>query len=248
MLKLFGASDTHYCLWRDAVDNVTGDVPNRGDRQAVLRAVENEILNEGIAWIEYDSVDEISAVSRFGSLPWVHSSSKIDRVDTLTKLWAAKDCVQCDFVKTNHHTVGVGNLEPKYFYLYDFNRNSTQETQRSHVDFGGANYLRSALFLAGILSDVWFTNTLKCQFNIPGKNLLPRHNDECYPFLKTELEILQPEVILEGQTKINGYLQKKPLDQRLLPVSPVGLFLNKKFDWMVPKPQEYADHIWSQLL
>jgi DNA polymerase len=120
-----------------------------------------------------------------------------DTEDTLEKIAAEiRACQKCEIGKTRTHAVpGEGNPHARLVFVGEAPGADEDEQGRPFV--GRAGKLLTDIITAMGLSrdDVFIANILKCR---PPGNRDPKPDEihNCRPFLKRQLELIQPEIIV----------------------------------------------------
>jgi uracil-DNA glycosylase len=105
-------------------------------------------------------------------------------------------CTACDLHKTRTHTVfGVGNKRARWLIVGE--APGAEEDRQGEPFVGRAGHLLNEMLLAiGLKREqVYIANILKCR---PPHNRDPRPEEVacCEPFLRRQVELLKPEIIL----------------------------------------------------
>lgn len=105
-------------------------------------------------------------------------------------------CVRCELHKTRTQTVfGVGHLTPQWLIIGE--APGADEDRQGEPFVGRAGHLLNAMFRAIGLKreEVFITNILKSR---PPNNRDPRPEEiaSCAPFLKRQIQLLKPKIIL----------------------------------------------------
>ena len=119
-------------------------------------------------------------------------------------------CRQCLLCETRTNTVpGQGNSAPEIAFVGE--GPGADEDQQGLAFVGRAGKLLTKMIEAmGLTRDeVWIGNILKCR--PPGNRApMPDEMDACLPYLKEQLALLQPQVIVcLGATAVKGLLDTK---------------------------------------
>ncbi|MCE9613553.1 MAG: uracil-DNA glycosylase [Lentisphaerae bacterium] len=134
--------------------------------------------------------------TRFGTTP---------ALDAIASRVAA--CQQCGLCKQRQQVVpGQGNPHPELVFVGE--GPGADEDQQGLAFVGRAGQLLTRMILAMGLTreDVWIGNVVKCR---PPENRTPLPDEmaACLPYLRAQLEILQPKVIVAlGATALKGLL------------------------------------------
>jgi DNA polymerase len=186
--------------------------------------------------------------------PLPASARAIEKAAALDAIWQrAKVCVKCaELAQRRKHVVfGVGNPDARLMFIGE--APGEDEDIQGEPFVGKAGQLLTKIIEAMGLrrSDVYIANILKCR---PPNNRkpMPEESERCLPFLKEQLEVIQPEIIvalgatgvecllgLTGITKLRGkFLTYKLLSGRevlLMPTFHPAYLLRdptqKKFVW-----------------
>jgi uracil-DNA glycosylase family 4 len=177
-------------------------------------AVEVEVISETVVtetamlaeapdapWEEMPVFDEMPGAD--DELPPLTTTLGVGRRDSIMKLdWqglqaCVPDCQACGLAKTRTQTVfGVG--DPKAEWLIIGEAPGAEEDKRGEPFVGQAGKLLDNMLAAIKLKrgeNVYIANVLKCR---PPENRDP-HGEEveqCDPFLKRQVELIQPKLIL----------------------------------------------------
>ncbi|MCZ6715767.1 MAG: uracil-DNA glycosylase [Gammaproteobacteria bacterium] len=121
--------------------------------------------------------------------------------DTATLAWGEllqriAGCTRCPLHQDQIQAVpGVGNLEADWMFIGE--APGKDEDEQGEPFVGRAGQLLNAILHAAGLSreQVYIANTIKCR---PPANRNPHHDesDQCYPFLKRQIALLQPKIIV----------------------------------------------------
>jgi DNA polymerase len=124
---------------------------------------------------------------------------------------AVRDCTACKLCKSRTQTVfGVGDPKPQWVVIGEAPGASEDEQGEPFVGQSGKlldNMLASIGLARG--KGVYILNTLKCR---PPDNRNPEPDEmaQCEPFLKRQLELLQPKIIVcVGKFAITSLLNTK---------------------------------------
>lgn len=125
-----------------------------------------------------------------------------------------KDCQACDLCKSRKQTVfGVGDEKPEWVIIGEAPGANEDEQGQPFVGQSG-KLLDSMLASIGLSRQpggkgVFILNTLKCR-PPDNRNPEPHEMQRCEPFLKRQLELLQPKIILcVGRFAITSLLNTK---------------------------------------
>lgn len=135
----------------------------------------------------------------------------------------AKDCVRCSLSQSRTKVVfGEGDSQTKLMFVGEAPGEQEDIQARPFVGRAG-KFLDQLLKLAGLeRSKVYITNTVKCR---PPNNRKPRKGEmeKCNPYLKKQIELIQPKVIcilgsasleaLLGKTAPISELRGKPIEK-----------------------------------
>jgi DNA polymerase len=132
-----------------------------------------------------------------------------DRVTSLDRIAQhVNQCTACPLSKTRNKTVpGQGNPSPEIVFIGE--GPGADEDRKGLAFVGRAGQLLTKIIEAmGLTRDeVWIGNIVKCR---PPDNRtpLPEEMEACMPFLKEQLALLRPKVIVcLGATAVKGLLQ-----------------------------------------
>ncbi len=120
-------------------------------------------------------------------------------------------CGRCALHRTRHNTVpGQGNVRPELMFVGE--APGEDEDLRGEAFVGRAGQLLTRMIEAmGFTRDqVFIGNILKCR---PPHNRKPEPEEMqvCLPFLRSQIEVLRPKVIVAlGATAVEGLLQPGP--------------------------------------
>ena len=106
------------------------------------------------------------------------------------------ECTKCDLCKTRTNSVpGKGNFNSDVIFVGEAPGRNEDLRGEPFVGVAGKK-LSAALENAGISRDeIYITNTVKCR---PPNNRNPSSDEirNCQPFLRKQIEIIKPEIIL----------------------------------------------------
>lgn len=171
----------------------------------------NEILNDTVKYLEYLKEEGISVVEVDRSIltELGRSRSKEKRpvsagtFDKLSSEIAA--CTKCELHSSRTNTVpGQGNSTPEIMFIGE--APGADEDLQGLAFVGRAGQLLTKMIQAMGYSreDVFIGNILKCR---PPENRkpLPGEMETCMPYLKRQIEVLRPKVIIAlGATAVQG--------------------------------------------
>lgn len=125
-------------------------------------------------------------------------------------------CTQCTLAKTRTNTVpGQGNTSPDIMFIGEAPGAKEDEQGRPFVGRSG-NFLEKMIGAMGYSREtVFIGNILKCR---PPDNRKPTQEeiDICIPYLKQQIAVLKPKVIIAlGATSVKGLLGKMPAISKL---------------------------------
>ncbi len=200
-----------------------------------------------LVWTESSANrDDLSAgqVARGDSRPSVSSLAHTDDASQIERLRVLNDtqvksCTKCSLCKERTQTVfGQGNASPRLVFVGE--APGYEEDQQGLAFVGRAGQLLTRMIIAMGLTreEVFICNVLKCR---PPQNRDPAAEEilACSPYLRDQLEILQPEVVValgspasktllgtaDGIGKLRGrfhdfYLSGHPGDGPSVPLMP----------------------------
>jgi uracil-DNA glycosylase len=139
-------------------------------------------------------------------------SSEIYRARTLQELRAAiGDCQRCKLCSGRTHLVfGVGNPQAKLMFIGE--GPGRDEDLQGEPFVGRAGQLLTDIITKGMglrREDVYIANVVKCR---PPENRNPEPDEvaSCEPFLKRQIDIVRPEIIIAlGKFAVQALLQTK---------------------------------------
>lgn len=125
-------------------------------------------------------------------------------------------CTQCSLAKTRTNTVpGQGSNSPEIMFIGEAPGAKEDEQGRPFVGRSG-NFLEKMIVAMGYSREtVFIGNILKCR---PPDNRKPTQEeiDICIPYLKQQIAVLKPKVIIAlGATSVKGLLGKTPAISKL---------------------------------
>jgi DNA polymerase len=128
------------------------------------------------------------------SAPKLDRAARIEALDALAR--EASVCTKCDLCRGRLNVVfGEGDCEAAIMFVGEGPGQTEDQTGRPFV--GDAGQLLDKMILAMGLSreQVYITNTVKCR---PPNNRapLPEELEACWPYLRRQIEIIQPRVIV----------------------------------------------------
>lgn len=126
-----------------------------------------------------------------------------------------KSCQKCGLCKTRTNAVpGAGPYRCRIVIVAEAPGRKEDETGLPFQGDAGSN-LNGLLDVANIgRQSVFITNVVKCRPSSPHGNRKPTPDevDACIPYLKRQLELLQPEmVVLLGATALNAFFPDKTI-------------------------------------
>lgn len=171
----------------------------------------NEILNDTVKYLEYLKEEGISVVevdrailTELGRSPSKGKSPvSAGTFDDLSAEIAA--CTKCELHSSRTNTVpGQGNTTPEIMFVGE--APGADEDLQGLAFVGRAGQLLTKMIQAMGYSreDVFIGNILKCR---PPENRkpLPGEMETCRPYLKRQIEVLKPKVIIAlGATAVQG--------------------------------------------
>jgi uracil-DNA glycosylase family 4 len=139
-------------------------------------------------------------------------SSEIYRARTLQELRAAiGDCQRCKLCSGRTHLVfGVGNPQAKLMFIGE--GPGRDEDLQGEPFVGRAGQLLTDIITKGMglrREDVYIANVVKCR---PPENRNPEPDEvaSCEPFLKRQIDLVRPEIIIAlGKFAVQALLQTK---------------------------------------
>ena len=106
-------------------------------------------------------------------------------------------CEKCSLCKTRHHVVfSDGAANPKLMLIGE--APGYNEDMQGKPFVGKAGQLLDKIFASVGLSrqeNVYICNTIKCR-PPENRNPLPQEKDACWEYLKAQIDIIQPKIIL----------------------------------------------------
>ncbi|MCI0401144.1 MAG: uracil-DNA glycosylase [Gammaproteobacteria bacterium] len=145
-----------------------------------------------------DKASETSVASRASVAPEFSAaaSAAVAQMDWETLRATVATCVRCSLHKTRTQTVfGVGALTADWLLVGE--APGVDEDRKGEPFVGRAGQLlNNMLFAMGLKrEDVYIANILKCW---PPKNRDPRPEEviSCEPYLKRQIQLIQPKIIL----------------------------------------------------
>lgn len=214
MIKLHGnVNDSVFENWKSTLS----DASMRGwVAQDRLRKLEDKLAQTKNVWIEYDNVGKWQ---KYTSLPWTKSFLPDD---FLKKLWCSSGCTRCLDFMVRRPTMGVGSLEPRFFFVGS--APGVGDGEQDYLDrtlvYGPTSHLlRDAIYDVDptILDKSWFTNLMKMSFpnNRDGKS---KDYEVCFDDLNTEIDSLHPTVIFAMGKSVWSFLKTKSIAARVIPL------------------------------
>jgi uracil-DNA glycosylase family 4 len=142
----------------------------------------------------------------------VVGTTKVEQLQHLGERAAV--CVKCPQLAAKRHTVvfGVGNPEAKLMFIGE--APGEEEDLKGEPFVGRAGQLLTKMIAAMKLSrdDVYIANIVKCRPNMPSgasgnRKPTPQEMETCLPFLRAQIEIIRPAVMVAlGTTAVQGLL------------------------------------------
>ena len=198
--------------------------------------------------------------------PSVHDSPKLSAADKESAMAKLRDealaCTQCGhLVATRTQVVfGVGTVHADLVLVGE--APGLDEDKEGEPFVGAAGQLLTKIIEAtGLDRDkVYIANILKCRPDTPGKvygNRKPRPEEmeTCFPWVKRQIEIIQPKVMVAlGGTAVEGLLGKMPSgitrlrgnwqEYRGVPVMPTfhPSYLLRNQSWVIKR------HVWEDMM
>ena len=198
--------------------------------------------------------------------PSVYDSPKLSAADKESALAKLRDealaCTQCShLVATRTQVVfGVGTVHADLVLVGE--APGLDEDKEGEPFVGAAGQLLTKIIEAtGLDRDkVYIANILKCRPDTPGKvygNRKPRPEEmeTCFPWVKRQIEIIQPKVMVAlGGTAVEGLLGKMPSgitrlrgnwqEYRGVPVMPTfhPSYLLRNQSWVIKR------HVWEDMM
>ena len=105
-------------------------------------------------------------------------------------------CMKCPLYKTKHHTVfSDGTPNPKLMLIGE--APGYNEDMQGKPFVGKAGQLLDKIFASVGFSrkDIYICNTIKCR-PPENRNPLPEEKEACWEYLKAQIDIIQPKIIL----------------------------------------------------
>lgn len=172
----------------------------------------------GIHFLPVTQVREISSTAKKNDLlsgadgDLFSDSSNIFRARSLEELRAAiGDCRRCKLWPGRTHLVfGVGNRKARLMFIGE--GPGRDEDLQGEPFVGRAGQLLTDIITKGIglrREDVYIANVIKCR---PPENRNPEPDEvaSCEPFLKKQIDLVQPEIIVAlGKFAVQTLLQSK---------------------------------------
>lgn len=125
-------------------------------------------------------------------------------------LESIKDCIKCQLSKTRNNIVlGSGNPNAEIVFL-DMSPGKNEDLQGLPLVGESGKLLDKMLLSINLNRDsVYMVNVIKC--NLPeSRNPIPLEIEECEPYLKNQLKIIKPKLIVSlGKDSANIVLNKK---------------------------------------
>jgi DNA polymerase len=198
--------------------------------------------------------------------PSVYDSPKLSAADKESAIAKLRDealaCTQCaHLVSTRTQVVfGVGTVHAELMLIGE--APGLDEDKEGEPFVGAAGQLLTKIIEAtGLDRDkVYIANILKCRPDTPGKvygNRKPRPEEmeTCFPWVKRQIEIIQPKVMVAlGGTAVEGLLGKMPSGitrlrgnwqaYRGVPVMPTfhPSYLLRNQSWVIKR------HVWEDMM
>ena len=198
--------------------------------------------------------------------PSVYDSPKLSAAEKEAAMAKLRDealaCTQCaHLVATRTQVVfGVGTVHAELMLIGE--APGLDEDKEGEPFVGAAGQLLTKIIEAtGLGRDkVYIANTLKCRPDTPGKvygNRKPRPEEmeTCFPWVKRQIEIIQPKVMVAlGGTAVEGLLGKMPSGitrlrgnwqaYRGVPVMPTfhPSYLLRNQSWVIKR------HVWEDMM
>ena len=198
--------------------------------------------------------------------PSVYDSPKLSAADKESAMTKLRDealaCAQCaHLVSTRTQVVfGVGTVHAELMLIGE--APGLDEDKEGEPFVGAAGQLLTKIIEAtGLDRDkVYIANILKCRPDTPGKvygNRKPRPEEmeTCFPWVKRQIEIIQPRVMVAlGGTAVEGLLGKMPSGitrlrgnwqaYRGVPVMPTfhPSYLLRNQSWVIKR------HVWEDMM
>jgi len=198
--------------------------------------------------------------------PSVYDSPKLSAADKDSAMTKLRDealaCAQCaHLVSTRTQVVfGVGTVHAELMLIGE--APGLDEDKEGEPFVGAAGQLLTKIIEAtGLDRDkVYIANILKCRPDTPGKvygNRKPRPEEmeTCFPWVKRQIEIIQPRVMVAlGGTAVEGLLGKMPSGitrlrgnwqaYRGVPVMPTfhPSYLLRNQSWVIKR------HVWEDMM
>ena len=198
--------------------------------------------------------------------PGVYDSPKLSAADKESAMTKLRDealaCAQCaHLVSTRTQVVfGVGTVHAELMLIGE--APGLDEDKEGEPFVGAAGQLLTKIIEAtGLDRDkVYIANILKCRPDTPGKvygNRKPRPEEmeTCFPWVKRQIEIIQPRVMVAlGGTAVEGLLGKMPSGitrlrgnwqaYRGVPVMPTfhPSYLLRNQSWVIKR------HVWEDMM
>ena len=198
--------------------------------------------------------------------PSVYDSPKLSAADKEAAMTKLRDealaCAQCaHLVSTRTQVVfGVGTVHAELMLIGE--APGLDEDKEGEPFVGAAGQLLTKIIEAtGLDRDkVYIANILKCRPDTPGKvygNRKPRPEEmeTCFPWVKRQIEIIQPRVMVAlGGTAVEGLLGKMPSGitrlrgnwqaYRGVPVMPTfhPSYLLRNQSWVIKR------HVWEDMM
>jgi DNA polymerase len=181
-LQRRGRAGVHF-VGRDVSPKKIRDVPSDG--QSLLSGVENDLFAEVNSAYQSSSLEDLRA--------------------------AIGDCRRCKLCAGRTHIVfGVGNPSAKLMFIGE--GPGRDEDLQGEPFVGRAGQLLTDIITKGMglkREDVYIANVVKCR---PPENRNPEPDEvaACEPFLKKQIELIRPEIIVGlGKFAVQTLLQSK---------------------------------------
>ncbi len=153
-------------------------------------------LNNNISYKHFEE-----SVANLAELEKIETSfinqAKIQKIEILNKINSeVVNCKKCLLFKTRKNTVfGEGNIESKIVFVGEAPGQEEDIQGRPFVGKAGKLLDKILLSLGIYRNEVYICNILKCR---PPANRDPEPEEikRCFPYLRKQLEILAPEVIV----------------------------------------------------
>jgi DNA polymerase len=162
--------------------------------------------------------EEPADQAALGTVPWGTATAETARADTLAALRdVIGDCRRCKLAPHRTHLVfGVGN--PRAELVFVGEGPGRDEDEQGEPFVGRAGKLLTEIITKGMRlarEDVYIANVVKCR---PPENRNPEPDEveSCEPFLRRQLDLIQPRVIVAlGKFAVQTLLRSKAPISRL---------------------------------